>query len=367
MKVVTILGARPQFIKAAALSAEFCQYDSIEEIIVHTGQHYDRDMSEVFFEELGIPKPKYFLEFGGLTHGAMTGKMIVAIEEILTEELPDYVVLYGDTNSTLAGAIAGAKLNIPIAHVESGLRSFNERMPEEINRVLTDRVSNLLFCPTEIAVKNLKDEGYPNSSEGIAQKIVNVGDIMYDVCLMARKKVDLDARVDAFGLRRGQYFLVTLHRQENTDNKQRFTAIIDALNDLSEREKLVFLVHPRLKSKLSENNLVLSEKIMTLPPAGYFDTQALLCSAKKLVTDSGGMQKEALFNEIPCVTLRNETEWVETLKDRANVLTLPDLSDFMANIALEVPKKAFFEKPYGKGDTAKLIAVSLLEHFKKHH
>lgn len=368
MKILTVLGARPQFIKAAALSSMFNDYDSIEEIIVHTGQHYDRDMSEIFFEELGIPMPKYFLEYGGLTHGAMTGKMIMAIEEILIKESPDYVLVYGDTNSTLAGAIAASKLHIPIVHVESGLRSFNQRMPEEINRVLTDRVSHILLCPTEVAVKNLEEEGYPNTlSEGVKQEVLNVGDIMFDVCLMAQQRIDIDARIGKFGLNKGEYFLATLHRQENTDDKERFTTIINALNDLSEKEKLVFLVHPRLKAKLSENNLVLSDNIIALPPSSYFDTQALLGASKKLITDSGGLQKEAFFNSVPCVTLRNETEWIETLQTGANVLTSHNLSDFMVHISAEVPRESFAVRPYGNGDTAEIIIEFLLEHFERHN
>ncbi len=366
MKVLTILGARPQFIKAAALSSEFEHHDSINEIIVHTGQHYDKDMSETFFEELGIPKPKYFLKYGGLTHGAMTGKMIIAIEEILIKESPDYVVVYGDTNSTLAGAIAASKLHIPIVHVESGLRSFNQKMPEEVNRVITDRVSDILFCPTNTALRNLEAEGYPNIiSEGVIQEVFNVGDIMFDVCLMAKEKIDISKMVSEFGLNEGDYFLVTLHRQENTDNVERFTNIINTLNELSETENLVLLVHPRLKHKLFENRLVLSDRIMSLPPSSYFDTQALLCAAKKLITDSGGMQKEAFFSSVPCVTLRNETEWVETIETGANVLVSSDLSDFMELIKAVVPKESFDAKPYGNGQTAKLIVKILQERFKR--
>jgi UDP-GlcNAc3NAcA epimerase len=367
LKIITILGARPQFIKAATVSRAIREYnairnDSIIEVIVHTGQHYDANMSDVFFLEMDIPKPQYSLNCGGLEHGAMTGRMLEKIEEILEKEKPDCVLVYGDTNSTLAGALAASKMHIRVAHVEAGLRSFNMAMPEEINRILTDRVSNYLFCPTDTAVKNLCKEGFPfNTSSQDEQKILNVGDVMYDATLFYQKKAKDTVNLEKWGLTEKDYALCTVHRAENTDDQNRLQSIFKALNVINKTLPVILPLHPRTKRMLSESsfsNLLSSLKVVD--PVSYFETQRLEMSAKLILTDSGGMQKEAYFHGVPCITLRDETEWVETINSGWNSLTGVSESKILKCFEnLTIPNE--FIKLYGDGGSSKRIINNLYE------
>ena len=313
MKVVTIVGARPQFVKAAALSRAFRAIGGIEEVIVHTGQHFDKNMSDVFFEEMQIPHPQYNLSINSLSHGAMTGRMVEKIEAVLVEEKPDFLLVYGDTNSTLSGALAAVKIQVPIAHVEAGLRSFNMEMPEEINRILTDRISNILFCPTDTAIENLANEGYDN----IDVEVVKSGDVMEDTALYYEKLSREKATVlQANNLTASSYYLCTLHREENTKSPERMAEIIHGLNRISENHKVVLPVHPRTKELLLRHSLY--ENILIIEPVGYFDMIALIKNARLVVTDSGGLQKEAYFFNKFCVTTREQTEWVELVSNGYN-------------------------------------------------
>jgi UDP-GlcNAc3NAcA epimerase len=299
MKLLTVVGARPQFIKAAPLHRAIAARPSIEAKILHTGQHFDDEMSAVFFQELEIPAPAWSLGVNRLGHGAMTGRMMEALEPILLDEAPDVVVVYGDTNSTLAAALVAAKLNLPIAHVEAGLRSFNRRMPEEINRVLCDHVSRVLLCPTHAAVENLK-------REGIERGVHHTGDVMYDAALHAREK----AR--SRPARPGGYGVATVHRQENTDSPAALREVIDYLRAEARSRPIVLPLHPRTRAKLAAHGIVTSGLEVTAP-LGYLEMAALLAGAEVVYTDSGGLQKEAYFHRVPCVTLRDETEWIETV------------------------------------------------------
>ncbi|MBP7410076.1 MAG: UDP-N-acetylglucosamine 2-epimerase (non-hydrolyzing) [Methanoculleus sp.] len=312
MKIVSIVGARPQFIKCAPVSRELRK--AHDEILVHTGQHYDHGMSEVFFEELAIPKPDYNLGIGSGTHGRQTGAMLGAIEDVLEKEEPDVVLVYGDTNSTLAGALAAAKLHVPVAHVEAGLRSFDRRMPEEVNRVLTDHCSDLLFCPTETAVANL-------AAEGITEGVFLVGDVMLDAMTHNRAVAEERSRIlEDVGVRPGEYLVVTIHRPSNTDSPENMTAILGALGEAG--MPAVFPVHPRTRRYLGEYGLLagMPENVRVTEPLGYLDMIRLMAHAKKILTDSGGVQKEAYMLGVPCITLRENTEWVETVEAGWNVL-----------------------------------------------
>ena len=327
MKILTILGARPQFIKAAAVSRSIRDYNanessSIKEIIVHTGQHYDANMSNIFFDEMDIPMPDYRLDCGGLGHGAMTGRMLEKIEDILDTEKPDWVLVYGDTNSTLAGALAASKLHIPVAHVEAGLRSFNMGMPEEINRILTDRVSSYLFCPTDTALENLQNEGFPfPTAIKEEQKVFNVGDVMYDATLFYQQKAKETVSLEKWGLDEKGYALCTIHRAENTDVRCRLQSILNALHKINKTLPIILPLHPRTRKIVSESSLSdLLSNFIVVEPVSYIETQRLEMSAKLILTDSGGMQKEAYFHGVPCITLRDETEWVETINSGWNTL-----------------------------------------------
>lgn len=313
LKIVTVVGARPQFVKAAAVSRAITDRVDIEELIVHTGQHFDANMSDVFFDELAIPKPHYNLDIHGGLHGAMTGRMLEGIERILLDEKPDRLLIYGDTNSTLAGALAAAKLHIPVAHVEAGLRSFNRGMPEEINRIAADHMSDLLFCPTHQSVKNL-------AHEGITTGVHHVGDVMHDATLFARDMALKQSSIlDDLELEAAEYAICTMHRAENTDNSARLLQLIEFLEDEAQRHTVVFPVHPRTRAALAKNDI--QPKHLTLiDPVGYLDINRLLASAAMVYTDSGGLQKEAYFHRVPCVTLREETEWVETIEHGWNRL-----------------------------------------------
>ena len=310
MKVATIVGARPQFIKAAPVSRWLRLHH--REVLIHTGQHYDDLLSEVFFRELEIPTPDYNLGVGSASHGRQTGEMLARVEEVLLEEKPDWVVVYGDTNSTLAAALAAAKLHIPVAHVEAGLRSYNRTMPEEINRVLTDHLSSLLFCPTDTAVRNL-------AREGITQGVYQVGDVMYDVALWGLEIAEQKSRVlESLGVEPGGYLLVTIHRPSNTDDPGNLRAIISALNDVA--ETVVFPAHPRTQKALKHWGIFPNSNVRLTEPVSYLDMLVLEKHARMILTDSGGVQKEAYMLGIPCVTMREETEWVETVEAGWNIL-----------------------------------------------
>ena len=318
MKILTILGARPQFIKAGSVSREIAKHKEIKEVIVHTGQHYDANMSDIFFDEMQIPKPDYFLGIGGKNHGAMTGQMIEKIEEVALKEKPDWIVVYGDTNSTLAGALVASKLHIKLAHIEAGLRSFNMKMPEEVNRILTDRVSTILFCPTDTAVQNLKNEGYENFD----CKIVKSGDVMQDGALFY-KGLAVKPNIDI----KDNFILCTIHRAENTDDETRLRSIFEALNEIAEEKQMILPLHPRTKKilenlKLTEGNPFREniENLTIIDPVGYLEMVWLIDNCSLVMTDSGGLQKEACFFEKPCITLRDETEWVELVECGANTL-----------------------------------------------
>lgn len=350
MKIVTIIGARPQFIKAASLSREINKFNGVEEVVVHTGQHFDSNMSDVFFNEMQIPKPKYNLEINNLGHGAMTGRMLEKIEEVLNIEKPDWLLVYGDTNSTLAGALAAKKLHIKVAHIEAGLRSFNMKMPEEVNRILADRVSDLLFCPTDEAVNNLKLEGYDN----FESKVKNVGDIMYDsaifyINLLEGKHTKI----------KGEYILATIHRAENTDNQLKLFNIFKALDQLNETHKVVIPLHPRTKKYLDQYNIKTS--ITLLDPVGYLDMISLIKNAMAVITDSGGLQKEAYFFKKRCFTLRDQTEWVELIKAGCNQLISVDNDDIVDVILESINETPDFSKLiYGDGTTSKKIINCLM-------
>ena len=347
MKIVTIIGARPQFIKASILSLEFSKDQSIEEIIIHTGQHFDHNMSQIFFEEMMIPAPKYNLGIQNLSHGAMTGRQLEKVEEILLKEKPDYIIVYGDTNSTLAGALAAVKIHIPIIHVESGLRSFNRKMPEEINRLLTDHISSILFVPSEVSLNNLIREGIDR------KKIFNVGDIMFDSTLYFSKKADHASKIlDQLGIQKRNYILTTIHRPENTDSPTRLKNIFDALSSLD--TQVIIPIHPRTKGKLAEYKCNIRKNIKLIDPVGFFDMIILEKNASKIATDSGGIQKEAFFHGVPCITIREQTEWVELLDIGVNILTGSNIDNLKK--ALNSDLKPFEPNNiYGSGNTANKI------------
>lgn len=358
MKVLTVVGARPQFVKAAIVSRAVGERLEIDECIVHTGQHYDERMSQVFFDDLGIPAPEYNLRVGSGSHGRQTGQMLERIEAVLLKETPNAVLVYGDTNSTLAGALAAAKLHIPIVHVEAGLRSFNRRMPEEINRVLTDHVSKLLLCPTEQSVENLR-------REGIVKGVHLVGDVMYDSALFFVQAAE--SRIDPvadLGIVPKNYILMTCHRAENTDDPKRLAQIISAANTLAERLPIVFPVHPRTRRLLESLRLEVHENLRMLEPVSYFETLMLERHAALLLTDSGGMQKEAFIFGTPCVTMRGETEWRETVEVGANLLADADAAAIVSAARKQlireelIPPAAPF---YGEGQAADRVAQILSE------
>ena len=307
-KIVTVLGARPQFIKAAVLSRILRKKGELTEVIVHTGQHFDDNMSEVFFRELGIPAASYNLDVNQMGHGAMTGKMMERLEPVLEKENPDLVVVYGDTNSTLAGALVARKMGIPVAHVEAGLRSGNMEMPEEINRILTDRISTLLFCPTEQAVKNLKAEGF----ESFENRIIKSGDIMKDSVAFFKDSATGAEIHDRIGIRGDTFVLATIHRQENTDDPAKLKSIFEGLDAISRKTQVVMPLHPRTKASMKAHGI--ESDIQLIEPVGYSAMQELLHNCQMVITDSGGLQKEAYFHEKPCLVVRPQTEWVELLQ-----------------------------------------------------
>lgn len=369
-KILTVLGNRPQFIKAAVVSRAIISWNTYhpeqqtQEVIVHTGQHYDFNMSDIFFKEMRIPAPDYHLGIYGGTHGAMTGKMIEKIEEVISKETPKVVLVYGDTNSTLAGALAAVKLHVPIAHVEAGLRSFNMRMPEEINRILTDRISTLLFCPTETAIKNLSDEGIVNNLK-ISPKapvVLNVGDVMYDAALFyERISKASEAITQLIKDLDGGFYLATVHRAENTDDYSRLTKIVDAFNIISKNIPIVFPLHPRTRKKIAEYGINLNG-VRVIEPIGYFDMLALLKNCKAVFTDSGGLQKEAYFFHKHCIILRDETEWTELVEYGFNKLVGANRDNILiAERSIETLANDFSKALYGTGDAGKKIIRTLAE------
>lgn len=345
---MSIVGARPQFIKAAPVSRELRKCHV--EVLVHTGQHYDYELSQVFFEELGIPRPDYNLGIGSAGHGRQTGEMLARVEEVLLKEKPDWVLVYGDTNSTLAGALAAAKLRIPVGHVEAGLRSFNREMPEEINRVLTDHMSDLLFCPTETAVKNL-------AQEGMCQGVYNTGDVMYDAVLHNTEVAEHRSGVlEQLELAPRSYLLATIHRPSNTDNKFRLVGILTAFERVG--ELVVFPAHPRTQKAIDALGISLNYRVRMIQPVSYLDMLVLERNARLILTDSGGVQKEAYSFGVPCVTLRDETEWVETVEAGWNVLVGADPDRIEGAVKGFRPKG---ERPaiFGDGRASQRIATIL--------
>lgn len=373
MKMVTIVGARPQFIKAAAVSRaiQTSSKKKIQEILVHTGQHYDYLMDRVFFEELEISNPHYHLGVGSGSHGKQTGMMLERIESLLQKEKPETVLVYGDTNSTLAGALAASKLNIPIAHVEAGLRSYNRRMPEEINRLVTDHLSTFLFCPTSQAVKNLEKEGIRN---GRGRIVKNVGDVMYDSILyyseIAEKKStilkDLGFLTPNSELRTPNYYLATLHRAENTDDPKRLQSILKALNEIGKKALVILPIHPRTKKMISNHRLHREAgNIRIIEPLSYLNMLMLEKNARAILTDSGGVQKEAYWFQVPCLTLRNETEWVETVRSGWNVLVGTDMGKIIGEVRKETGRRRSLNtaKIFGDGKASQKILQVILKTF----
>lgn len=357
-KILTIIGARPQFIKASVVSKAILETENLTEVIVHTGQHFDSNMSDIFFEQLGIPKPHYQLDINGGSHGDMTGSMLIEIEQVLLKEKPDCVMVYGDTNSTLAGALAAAKLHIPVAHVEAGLRSFNMQMPEEVNRILTDRVSNILFCPTQAAVDNLQKEGYPFVvASGQEQRIEQVGDVMQDSAELFATRATKPA---GFELSSG-FILTTIHRAENTDYPERLTSILEALNQAAQTTPVVLPIHPRTRNIIAKLNLDTSN-LTLIEPVGYLEMLWLLKNCGLVVTDSGGVQKEAFFMGNACVTMRDQTEWVELIEVGANELVGADKHKILDAVSRNLGREVKDENAlYGGGVAAKRVANKLKE------
>ena len=390
MKIISIVGARPQFIKLAPLIRGIQKHNKsnskfkLEHLIIHTGQHYDYEMNKIFFDDLGILEPAYNLEVGSGSHGWQTGKMIKKAEEVLSKEKPSWVLVYGDTNSTLAGALAATKLHFPVAHIEAGLRSYDKKMPEEINRVLTDHCSDILFCPTENSVKNLKKEGFINiinkgkliDENFLINKrsninfnespiVINAGDVMYDALLMslelAEKKSSILSRLK---LNPKEYYSVTIHRAENTDDKNNLKNIMLALLEISKGKPVVFPVHPRTKKTLKKLHVSqgASNRFHMIEPISYFDMLMLLKNAKKILTDSGGVQKEAYIFGIPCITMRNNTEWIETVESGWNMIVGADQKKITESILKSSPTtNSSTSELFGDGKTAEKIIKILVK------
>jgi UDP-GlcNAc3NAcA epimerase len=355
MKIITIIGARPQFVKAAVVSRELSNSKNIQEILVHTGQHFDKNMSEIFFEEMEIPTPHYNLNINGLSHGAMTGQMLEGIEKVCMTEKPDFVMVYGDTNSTIAGALAAKKMGIGVIHIEAGLRSFNMNMPEEINRILTDRISDVLFCPTDTAIQNLRNEGIVNGKV----KVIQNGDVMQDAAIFYSKKSELKSTIiKDLKLSGKNFVLATIHRQENTDTKDKLLTIISSFNSISKEMNVVVPMHPRTRKIIEKEKIVVD--FTMVDPVGYFDMIELLKHCKLVMTDSGGLQKEAYFFNKYCITLREETEWVELVHNKYNTLVGTDyrniVDSFHKYATLNFNKTS---ELYGGGKASEMIRTSL--------
>ncbi|WP_318481511.1 non-hydrolyzing UDP-N-acetylglucosamine 2-epimerase [Photobacterium leiognathi] len=346
IKVLTVIGARPQFIKAAAVSKEISKNTTIEEVIVHTGQHFDKNMSDIFFSELGIPAPKYQLNISSLSHGAMTGRMLESIEEVILIEKPNFLLVYGDTNSTLAGALAAKKLHVKVIHIESGLRSFNDKMPEEINRKLTDKISDILFCSSETSIKQLK-------KEGIVKGVFNSGDVMQDAVELFSKYTNKQKEKE-----KDNYILATIHRAENTDNKKILSEIFIALNKINENKKVVMPIHPRTRKIVDDLGIEVNFELKE--PVGYIEMLGLIGNSDLVITDSGGLQKEAYFKNKNCVVVRNETEWDELVECGYNKLVGTNKENIIKAVFTEFEKITNFNI-YGDGNASKLIIKKIIE------
>jgi UDP-GlcNAc3NAcA epimerase len=350
-KIMTIIGARPQFIKATTVSREIAKHSNIKEVIIHTGQHFDANMSDIFFEQMDIPKPDYNLDINGLGHGAMTGQMLEKVEEVLLKEKPNWILIYGDTNSTIAGALAAKKLHIKVAHIEAGLRSFNMQMPEEVNRILTDRISDILFCPTDTAINNLKKEGYDN----IDCKIIKSGDVMQDAAMFYSKK----EKKPNFDLHK-DFILATIHRAENTDNTGRLESIITALNEIACKTPIVLPLHPRTQ-KIIQNSSFKIHHLKLIEPVGYLEMVYMLNRCRLVMTDSGGLQKEAFFFKKPCITMRDETEWVELIENSFNTIVGANKDLIIKTYENQKYDMNFNIDLYGNGKASAKIVNELME------
>ncbi len=368
MKIFSIVGARPQFVKAAVISRAIARFNQqngqghMQEVLIHTGQHYHGKMSDLFFQELELPEPRYNLGIHHERHGAMTGRMIEALEDLFFRERPDVVVVYGDTNSTLAGALAASKLGIPIAHVEAGMRSFIREMPEEINRVVTDSLSTFLFCPTETSMRNLEREGMevspsreflrlPDMRDRRQGIVIKTGDVMFDAFLHYRWMAKARSRIlGRIGSPKGQYILATVHRAENTDNQERLSAILDALNALAREFPVVWPLHPRTEKALKGIDMRISPDILLLEPLGYLDMITLETHASLIVTDSGGVQREAYFSQVPCVILREETEWPELIEAGCSILAGADTGKILSAVSSLLDRELHHFYWYALGD-----------------
>jgi UDP-GlcNAc3NAcA epimerase len=378
MKIISIVGARPQFVKLAPLCSQLRNFPEVEHFILHTGQHYDYRMSKIFFDQLGIPEPDWNLDIGSGTHGWQTAEMVKKIEQVLLEEKPDWVLVYGDTNSTLSGALAAVKLHIPVAHIEAGLRSYNRMMPEEINRVLTDHCSTVLFCPTKAGMDNLSKEGMKGrlifdngrwvkaGDERSVQWCAMVGDLMHEVLKMSLDIADRESTIlPSLGLYPDSYYVVTVHRAENTDNPENFLNILEGLARVSKFYPVIFPIHPRTKKLMEQvkQGFVSADNIKFIDPVSYFDMLVLVKNARAVLTDSGGLQKEAYILGTPCVTLRGETEWVETVEIGWNVLVGAD-PQAIENAVLKKDALEIHPQLYGDGKTSQYI-VEILRRFSE--
>ena len=381
IKILTIIGARPQIIKAAAISRAIKnEFDSkIQEILVHTGQHYDSNMSDVFFSEMGIPKPHYNLNVGSMSHAQQTAKMMVGIEELICSEKPDYLLVYGDTNSTLAGALSAAKLHLPVIHVEAGLRSFNKSMPEEINRIMTDHASTLLFTPTKTGFQNLIKEGFSNTEIEKANvdhpAIFHCGDVMLDNSLFFKEKAETDSSIlQKLNLKTNEFVLCTIHRDNNTDIKERLTDIVSAILEIAQKNniQIVLPLHPRTAKKLPEildnqlyNDFTTAEKIKITEPVSFFDMIQLESNSTLIMTDSGGVQKEAFFFKKPCLIVRSETEWVEIVDAACAKIVDANRTKIIENFNLFINRQDLaFPEIFGNGKAAEFICKKIIEHGK---
>lgn len=367
MKIVTVIGARPQFIKSATVTRAIKKHNDknpktfITEVIIHTGQHFDSRMSQIFFEEMQIPEPNYNLGIHSLNHGAMTGRMLEGIEALLLKEQPDWVLVYGDTNSTMAAALAASKLHIKIAHVEAGLRSFNIQMPEEINRVITDRISSVLFCPTVASINNLRSEGFPNKlTNGDMQQIIKVGDVMYDSALFYSGSYKPPELFNSFFI--NNFCLATVHRQENTNDTDKLKSILTAFEMISKEIAVILPLHPRTRERIKELKFEI-KNLHIIEPVSYLEMIWLLRNCSLVMTDSGGVQKEAFFFKKPCITLREQTEWTELVEQRVNYVAGTDVEKILVAYrkALNINRN-FSAKPYGDGFASEKIIKKLLEH-----
>jgi len=353
MKIATIVGARPQFIKAAPISKVIRREH--KEILIHTGQHYDYELSNVFFKELNIPEPDYNLDIGSASHGIQTARMIEKIEDVLTKENPDFLIIYGDTNSTLSAVIAASKMHIPIGHVEAGLRNFDLMIPEEVNRVVADKLSSLLFAPTKMAIENLKNEGITNG-------VFLTGDVMYDLLLQSRSIITRqELKINGIIVEQFDYYLATIHRQENTNNIDHLREILNALSKLD--KKVILPMHPRTKKIIINNSITYGDNINIIAPVGYFEFIKLLTNSKKIITDSGGAQKEAYLLKIPCITIFPSTSWIETVEDGWNKLVNASEEEIIEAVLSDF-NNTKHSPHYGNGNAAEIIISKINNYFK---